>query len=499
MKKGDTPINKKLENHFSAIDPDEIWAAIEPGVDAINAERSRKKRGMFWWFFGGALLLAVGVGLYLTTATPTAPAPAISDSEILNNTAAKSITQPTTDISEQISENNTPPVTETDSKETPSASIMTNAAKTETVKNRSDLSVYTSAQEKTGAIKALSFYNTDTKAAEGKTEQINSAEITPVIEEIKNPTETASPAESANPALQSAATEEDEILAADRQEAQSEIETSLLLIEESTEKPDAAPLAAAENESESDEDRKEKYSMFSAGVYAGYNIINRELSRKNDTVNVSDILRSRRQEETLLEAMTYGIDLKYKLKSGFSFGTGGQYTQITERFNRTGTVTETDSIEGVKIITINPNGDTTRVLGQIPVTRTIRLEKEYFNRYRLFDIPVTVGYEGGRDGWSFGVNASVLINLALQTEGQIPNGGNTFLNLDTEQAAVFKDKIGLSYSFGGFAAYEITDNLELRFAPSVRILPESFTVDSYVLDQKYTLIGVHLGARWLFY
>lgn len=497
MREGDKDINKKLEAYSSEVNPDEIWAAIEPGVDAVNAERKRKKRGFFWLFFGGVLLLAATLTAYgvygfaeqnessepVTEVIPTRKNAAVETEKARTETS-------TAEVTRQISDDPTTAVLNT----------------TGVAKGAQEDNIAIAEEGKPGAQeKAIDERNISQKttiAAENI--DLNTDDFLPTETAENQSTESAiNVQENVTTDLKIGLPSDEqkdntaEIFTDADESTDPQAEKQPILLEPEIPDEKETPIAEAPA-AEEDDRRSRKYHEFSVGTYAGYSIFDRTLSAKNDSTTTTDLLRQRREEETLLETMTYGLDVKYKLKSGFGIAVGGQFTQITERFNRLQTLTETDSIEGIKIITVLPNGDTTRILGQVPITRTTRSEKEYFNRYRLLDIPLTVGYEGGRDGWTFGATAGVLVNLSLTTRGQIPNGEAEFLNLDADQERVFKNKIGLSYTFGGFAAYEIAENLQISLAPTVRILPASFTVDDYVLDQKYTLIGVRLGARYLF-
>ena len=59
-------MNKDITNHTSALDINEIWAAIEPQVDEINAQRKNRKAVFIYWLSGLALLVGLGIaGLFL--------------------------------------------------------------------------------------------------------------------------------------------------------------------------------------------------------------------------------------------------------------------------------------------------------------------------------------------------------------------------------------------------------------------------------------------------
>ena len=52
-------MNKDINNHQSDFDVDEIWAAIEPQVDEINARRKKRKPIFLYWLSGVGLLVGI--------------------------------------------------------------------------------------------------------------------------------------------------------------------------------------------------------------------------------------------------------------------------------------------------------------------------------------------------------------------------------------------------------------------------------------------------------
>ncbi|MBK9013349.1 MAG: hypothetical protein IPM82_04325 [Saprospiraceae bacterium] len=55
-------IKAALLGHRTEVDADAIWAAIEPGVDAIN--RRKKRRGLIWFIFAGVVLAGGALGYF---------------------------------------------------------------------------------------------------------------------------------------------------------------------------------------------------------------------------------------------------------------------------------------------------------------------------------------------------------------------------------------------------------------------------------------------------
>ncbi len=147
---------------------------------------------------------------------------------------------------------------------------------------------------------------------------------------------------------------------------------------------------------------------------------------------------------------------------------------------------------------ININLDTIPVYSDIVYTQEIIHNKDYQNHYRLFEIPLLIGYQKNLGEWSLGIHAGVYTNIALQTSGMIFTPDVDFAFIDTEQSDYFQSNIGLSYYIGGEGKYLINDKLSLSFSPHLRIFPKSFTNNDHGIDQKYTIAGLNLGIDFRF-
>ena len=242
--------------------------------------------------------------------------------------------------------------------------------------------------------------------------------------------------------------------------------------------------------------KKENDFIFSAEVFGGVSFVNRKIAAKDPSS--SDLLSIRANNEYPLEANHLGLLLKLKTQKGIYFSAGIQQTTIAERYEYKDTNISIDSVEGVKTLLVNLTGDTIPRMGMIPRTTTLVLEKKIFNTYQLLDIPVFIGYETKGKNWQFGVEAGVLANISLKTEGIIPNELFDDIDIKTDQDEVFKSNIGLSYHLGMTASRKIKGNFWLTITPSLRILPKDFSTDNYGLSQKYTLFGTRVGVRYNF-
>jgi len=237
--------------------------------------------------------------------------------------------------------------------------------------------------------------------------------------------------------------------------------------------------------------------QISTGTYAGASLALRDLSDK--TGEAIDYLQKRDNTETSLETLQAGLKVAVEHKSGIALQTGVQMMQITERFEFSGSRIRRDTVEnGLYGFLINPNGDTIPVYDQIINTEELTLEKRTFNRYRFLDIPISVGYYLGESDWSIGLQAGIVVNLALKTKGEIFQRNEEITDLEANGNNLFKSNVGLSYRAALSGRYLINDNLQLEASVHARYFPKTFTQSSYSLNQKYTVLGVNVGANYLF-
>ncbi len=473
--------NRKEEvlSHHSEVNIDEIWAAIEPQVDLINAEKKRKKRFFFFFLFG-AMLLA-GSSLYiwqngsLTEGNHSTLEAKDSHAEVLKkekSTALKGATTETTSESQTI--------------------------ENETIKSNKSATNKENLQSKTTSSTTSTFNKS------GNIPNRNVVtEVSPIATPNSNNT-TNLPVNKEN-IIQQINTNNDLLL----NEKVVPAETSI--IQQNSElkpptpislSPQIATLEAELSSPVADAGELNitaaKKLKFSLSANTGISFINRGLASNIDSISSPEVLGLRRESETLLEAIHYGVRGKLTHKSGFSFSTGGQYTVLSERYDNNNLEIEADSIEGVIKRIIQLNGDTVDVIGLMPRTTSYDYEKQIYNRYKMIDIPFIVGFEGRMNEWSLGIQAGVFVNLSLKTSGQIRNTQTTDLNIGENQADIFKSKVGLSYYGGVYIRRALSQNLDITIVPHGRFFAKDFNVADYAVKQRYSLIGVEAGLSYRF-
>ena len=253
----------------------------------------------------------------------------------------------------------------------------------------------------------------------------------------------------------------------------------------------------------SNEDDDQQYGQpkftFSLGLMGGIGSAPNTLTAKNDTV--SSLLLIRRETESSLETSQVGLTFSLIHESGIHLSTGLQQTTFVEKVAFNDMVTMMKDVEGITEIIINPNGDSTFVTGLVTETTVFTIEKKHYVRYKLLELPLIVGWQTkdkAGTGWKFGVEAGIVPNLKLTTKGRILNEEYDDIDIGTNQEAYFKNNIGISYHLGFSVRRMLTDNIELSLKPTVRFFPKDFSATENSISQKYNLVSGQVGVSYIF-
>ena len=190
----------------------------------------------------------------------------------------------------------------------------------------------------------------------------------------------------------------------------------------------------------------------------------------------------RNETEKAYYSFSSGIRLNYLTTNGLAIRTGLVYSQINEIF-------EEQFLE-TRILTDPTNGDT---LGFSQFLNDVTT----FNRYKMVDIPLMIGYELPMKRSTINVNAGIFVNVKATQKGNMLDVEETKRDFTTGTGEydVFRKNIGVSYFMSLGAAYELSPRYQFFFEPHLRYYPGSFTTKEYVLNQKYITGGILLGIR----
>ncbi len=485
-KKFDQGLKSELEHYQSSADPNAIWAAIESEVEQINEEVEQKNRRPFVWIFS-LLFIGLVTGTLLIGKWKTATTePSVTN--LVNQTTHTDL--PNISIS-NLAENKTSTskatAFSTEKIETPKninleknikASKKINTPIT-LVKNKPTTESLDVDLSQNLVIKKLN-NNSPKKVDDGHSDFVKPSKATVVLIDQIFSTEIKSNANITSKSLQ---TLSDKIILLDLPFADLSQITPPEIVE---------ILSLAER-------RRRRTPAWNLGleIQGGAAFTNRTLSLNNSENQT--YLNRRAATESVLETVQLGASVEFQHRSGFSIRTGMQWSRIAEKYQIEETTTVANIENTLVSYSLNMNQDTVnRTYDDIVRTSTITTTREGFNRYRLLDIPLLLGYHLKNENWSVGLETGILTNLSLSTKGYIYDENNELIDLATSQASFYKSSVGIGFYVGVTGRVALTDNTQITISPFYRKNAGSFTLSEGLLAQKYGWLGLNLGMRYGF-
>ena len=190
----------------------------------------------------------------------------------------------------------------------------------------------------------------------------------------------------------------------------------------------------------------------------------------------------RNETEKAYYSFSSGLRFNVLADNGLALRTGIVYSQINEIF-------EEQFLE-TRILTDPTTGDTlgfTQLLNDVTT----------FNRYKMVDVPLMIGYEMPMKRSTINVNAGIFVNVQATQKGNLLDEEGTKVDFTTGSGdyEIFRKNIGVSYFMSIGAAYDLSPQYQFFFEPHLRYYPSSFTKTEHVLNQKYITGGILLGIR----
>ena len=477
-------MNKNITNYQSALDINEIWAAIEPQVDEINAQRKKKRKPIFIYWLSGALLLiglaTASIFFFRGAQTQASEATLNSLPNKDNQTTITAVSDKTNLIENQTVEAVVPTETEKNK------ALPTTAASIELTKKNSSKQDKKLVEKTSEVIlpTATNLSNTTPPTVTPKVtapkNYIASNQVLPVQRPQKAINNTSN-FETAGPAMTSLSK-----LPA----------TKIGLKVPTTELPELN-FSIKNNKSQLPLPLYVEKPTFSIEFQAGISSVNRTLSSTGiNNPMIDTLLNLRNTFEAPLEALHANLLINAHFPSGFYVSSGVAFTQISEVYSNNSTQFNTviDSM-GIQKRIVNITGDTIDVIGPVATTVTSTFSKRFYNTYRMVDIPVFIGYQYDFGDWKTDFSLGVFANLFLATEGRIPNTPTTDLDLSTNGDDVYRTRVDYSLQFGIGVSKPITEKLSIRINPTLRYYSRNFIKEDFGLSQRYLLFGGTVGLR----
>ena len=242
------------------------------------------------------------------------------------------------------------------------------------------------------------------------------------------------------------------------------------------------------------------YKDKSLDIYFSSDYIDKQLTDREGGEKLKDM---RTTTESPMYSFSAGIRLGYNIGYRWNIHTGLNYSQINEKFEYRDPESSTVRIVIVKDY-IYENGQVVdSIVKQEEVIVPGTTELAIYNKFRTFDLPVLGRYTIlANNYFSLSAVGGIYINISSFEKGTIISDAThkpvQLSRSGDESSIVYKNQLGISF-YGAFSiAYHMTANTDLLVEPYARIHPESITVSTYPLYQKFNRYGLNLGLRYKF-
>lgn len=208
------------------------------------------------------------------------------------------------------------------------------------------------------------------------------------------------------------------------------------------------------------------------------------------------------QRKDSSESAEPGFSLGVRLVKPFSdnlvLKAGLQYGQVNQKFvYRTENEIKTTTVVTQHQIIRGP-GDTVTVSDTSVLQQIGYRNNTVHNHFRSIDVPVTIGYQFGRDEDDFrvGINAGVIFNLSSWYQGVVLDKSLATVPIDKASTAVYKSNIGMGL-YGSLSFMKrLNENSQLFFEPYFRYNLSNITTDQASYSQKFHIGGLAIGLRY---
>lgn len=191
-----------------------------------------------------------------------------------------------------------------------------------------------------------------------------------------------------------------------------------------------------------------------------------------------------------------GLRLVKPITENILLKAGIQYTQMNEKFvYRTENEIKTTTVVTVRTIVRAP-GDTV-IISDTSVVQQIGFKNNTVkNRYRSFDIPVTIGYQFGNEDLKIGINAGVIFNISSWYQGVLLDSSMATVPITKANSTIYKTNIGLGIYAGVSIIKRLSDDMHVFAEPYFRYNLSNMTTPQSSYNQKFSLGGISIGLRF---
>lgn len=192
-----------------------------------------------------------------------------------------------------------------------------------------------------------------------------------------------------------------------------------------------------------------------------------------------------------------GIRLVKPITDNILVKAGINYTQVNQKYvYRTENEVKTTTVVTVRTI-IRAPGDTV-VVQDTSVLQTIGFKNNTVNnRYKSFDIPVTIGYQFGNEDLKFGINAGVVFNISSSYQGVRLNDSTlAVVPLDKSGNGIYKTNIGMGLYGSISVVKRLSEGMHIFAEPYFRYNLSDMTTPQANFKQRFNIGGLQVGLRF---
>jgi hypothetical protein len=206
-------------------------------------------------------------------------------------------------------------------------------------------------------------------------------------------------------------------------------------------------------------------------------------------------MRKKDSSESMQVGFSAGLRLVKPITENILLKAGVQYSQANEKYvYRTENEVKTTTVVTVRTI-IRAPGDTV-IVQDTSVLQTVGFRNNTVrNRYRSFDIPLTVGYQFGNEDLKFGINAGVAVNISSWYQGVMLDSSLAIVPLNKTGNNLYKTNIGLGL-IGSFSVVKkMSEDMHVFFEPYFRYNLSNMTTQQASFKQRFSVGGLAVGLR----
>lgn len=252
-----------------------------------------------------------------------------------------------------------------------------------------------------------------------------------------------------------------------------------------------------ENEEEQDVSTTDPWQL-QAIIGTAYGLNNKSLKAENNTAQ--SYLQDREATEKTLDHFKFNIGAALQHQSGVYAQLEAEYLQFTERYNAL--LQSTNSYKApdqLVAIIIGADGSTTEIRDSALVTDITSSERKKYNRFKFVDLNLQLGYHlVSSSKWRVSIEGGMALNMYSSQSGEIVDEAYQAYDLSADSNDWWKTRNGIAVLGKIALAYNLSDNLAVYLAPSVKHYLNPITTTNYVLQQKFTAFSLATGVRYSF-